>query len=361
MAEAFRSRHPEIPRSTEGELPESKIFDLLSSVGNGEHKALELILMREGVIYSQSAMWHEVMNHQMDECGWEMDRGLPFKHCRGSLAPIGLVTREALRLDGTAWGYEITQYGLRTGVPFAGALLKWSYEHPEHSLYKMFGVTMSTSVKDEETLEKKRAQETRYKLLWEIATNPSNRIRITDVSNALNELPSLISEHVRSFSKAGVVSYEGVPQGKPVSYFRLKQNVLDQDTKPYRPYNSGKSIPIRVYNLITRSLQQEPSKYVSIGEIADRLIIEFPEYEDLNKKELNVVITVSLSSFERQGHVERQKFKNDFHSEITLLDEKREGITSLITVIDKFKNGDRHTIEEGRKFAQRVVNDSSLF
>ena len=30
----------EMPRHTEGELPEVKIFDLLSSVGNGENKAL---------------------------------------------------------------------------------------------------------------------------------------------------------------------------------------------------------------------------------------------------------------------------------------------------------------------------------
>lgn len=141
----------------------------------GEHKALELIVMRGGLIYSADTLWREVMSHQEDK-GWKMARTVPFGHCQNSFAPIGLVTKEALSPDGTAWGYEITQYGLDTGVPFAGVLLKWSYENPEHSLYKMFAPTQSASIKDEQTLYKKRGQETRYKIFWETATNPSDGI-----------------------------------------------------------------------------------------------------------------------------------------------------------------------------------------
>lgn len=154
MVEVFRPRLQEISRGTEGVLPEAKIFDLLSSVGNGEHHAQNLIVMRKRVVYSEYAFYKEVVSHQEKDRRWRMNMRTPFKHC-DTLSRIGLVAKEALYPDGSTWGYQITPYGLRTGVPFAGLLLKWSYEHPEHSLYKMFGSTQSTSIKDQQTLEKK--------------------------------------------------------------------------------------------------------------------------------------------------------------------------------------------------------------
>jgi hypothetical protein len=231
VAEGFRPGQPEIPRNTEGKLPEAKIFDLLSSVGNAENKALELIVMREGVIYSSSAQDREMINRQGNNPGWRMGWAVPFGHCRQSLAPIGLV-RETLSADGREWGYEITQYGLRTGVPFAGGLLKWSYEHPDHSLYKMFGPTNSASIKDEQTLGKKRAQETRYKIFWEMATNSSNRIRLIDVANNTNERPDLIDNHLESLNKNGFISYHATEKGKSYSYFKRAETVPDKDPEP---------------------------------------------------------------------------------------------------------------------------------
>ena len=64
MVEAFRPRQPEMSRHTEGGLPDVKIFDLLSSVGTGEHHALDLIVMREEVIYSMRALDRDMINRQ---------------------------------------------------------------------------------------------------------------------------------------------------------------------------------------------------------------------------------------------------------------------------------------------------------
>lgn len=359
MAETFRGgQQPEILRDTEGKLPEAKIFDLLSSIGNGEHKALELILMRKGVIYSRSALYKEVMGHQVEGGGWRMNKTLPFAHCQSSLSPIGLVTKEALSEDATAWGYEITQYGLSTGVPFAGRLLKWSYEHPNYSLYKMFSSTNSPSVKDEQTLDKKRAQETRYKIFWEIITNPNKIKRHTDIVEGVGEDDPLIYNHLVALAKNGVISYESVEKGKPIVYFRLKEIVPDQEPKPY---HTDKMLSARAYSLLTQLRTQRPREYLSIKEISNALIQEYPEYEDIDRKSTETRVGHILSNLALQGHVERRRFDSYFKSELTLSIEQIEAITSLITLIDKFKNGDRQIIEEGRRFAQKVANDPSLF
>ena len=356
--EGFRPNQPEMPRNTEGELPEARIFDLLSSVGNAENKALELIAMREGGIYSKFYFYQEVMSHQTESTGWRMNAAVPFRHCEASLSPIGLVTREALSPDGTAWGYEITRYGIETGIPFAGLLLKWSYEHPKHSLYKMFGATTSTSMKDEQTLEKKRAQETRYKIFWEIGTNPNNRIKPQYIADEINENSSLVGTHLSSFSKNGIVSYERSEKGKSYSYFRIKEGVSDKDPK-HDLHN--KKLSTEIYNFITLSFKQRPSEYLSVEEIVDHLVEAYPEYEGIGRKWLSSRTAATLSDLERQGYVERKKFGYGFHSELALSDEQRVAIVSLVTLIDNFKNGDRQTIEEGKRFAQKVLNDSQLF
>lgn len=359
MVEAFRPvQQAEIQRHTEGELPEAKIFDLLSSVGNGEHHALDLIVMREGVIYSMKALDKEMINRQGENPAWRMGWGVPFSHCRQSLAPIGLVTREAFSPDNTAWGYQITEYGLRTGVPFAGLLLKWSYEHPEHSLYKMLSSTNSTSIKDQQVLDKKRAQETRYKIFWEIVTNSSNRMRLTDLADAVNEDYRLTKNHLVSLSKSGIITYEAIRPGQSFSYFRLKDTVSDKEPGPYGKH---RILATRLYNFLTQHSIQAPNEYLSVDEITNALIQEYPEYKNLNKKSLSSRAVNTLTDFEKQGHTERERFRADYHSEIILSDEQREVIVSFVTPLDNFKNGDRETIEEGRRFAQRVLNDPRPF
>lgn len=336
-------------------LPEAKIFDLLSSVGNGENKALELIVMREGVIYSSYYLWKEVMNHQGNNPGWRMGLTVPFGHCEDSLSPIGLVTKEALSPDGTAWGYEITQYGLRTGVPFAGLLLKWSHDHPNYSLYKMFASTASSAAKNEQTLDKKRAQETRFKIFWEIATYPSKRIRRADIVHETGENQAIISRYLADLAKNGIISYEASEHGKPIAYYKLKETIPDKEPEPYFGWLT---LTARVYEII----KQDHNGYLPGEQIANLLIKDYPEYEKLKRKSLVGSIAGILSHLVEQGYAERQKFiGSQFLSELTLSDKQKEATVSLITLIDKFKTGDAQTTMEGRAFAQRLLVDPNLF
>jgi len=352
MEEGSMERQQEIQRHTEGELPEVKIFDLLSSVGNGEHKALELIVMGKGMkTYSKRGLWHEVMNNQTKNKRWNMDIGLPFDHCQYSLSPIGLVTRETLRSDDTAWGYGITEYGIKTGIPFAGLLLKWSYEHPEHSLYKMFGATTSSSVKDERTFEKKRAPETRHRIFRELATSQNDRIRLTDIANAINEDNNLISVHLSSLRKNGIITYDVTEAGKPFLYYRKKTIVPDKEQEPYM---HQKTLSAAVYDLLTH-------EYLSREEVVNLVINKYPRYGDLERESLSGDVGKTLSHFATQGYLERKKFSKDFQSQVTLSGQQRETIASLVTLIDNFKNGDKQTIDKGREFAKQVASDPNLF
>jgi len=360
MVEAFRPPRQEFQRHREGELPESEMFGLLSVV-NSENKLLEVIVMREGIRYSKLFLYKEIMSHQAEDRRWKMHVGLPFAHCEKSFSPIGLVDAQALSADGSVREYQITRFGLET-VPFAGLLLKWSYEHPEHSLYDMLGTTNSSSIKDEQTLEKKRAQETRYriyKFLLEASANPSNRIiGLIDVANGINEDFRMVSSHFKSLSKSGVISYEASARGKSYSYFRRKETVPDQEPTQYR---TGKILLSRVYDLLTYSLQEKPDEYLSGEEMTNLLTDKYPEYKDVNRKSLSMRIASILPNFEKQGYSEREKFHRGFKSEVFLSDRQRELIMSFITAIDNFKNGDKEAIREGREFAQIVVNDPNLF
>jgi hypothetical protein len=356
-AEGFSPR-PETPRNIEVKLPEARIFDLLAAFGNGENKALELIVMREGYSYSDSAIYNETMDHQAKNKRWDMNRSLPFAHCERSLSPIGLVTKEALRSDDTAWGYQITRYGIETGIPFAGALLKWSYEHPDHSLYKMFGSTTSTSVKDEQALDKKRSPETRYRIFWEIATSPSNKIRLTDIVNETSEERSLIGAHLRSINKNNVVTYNYIDKGRQISFYKRAEKVPDKDPEPYQRRNT---LSTRVWDLLSHPTENKTSEYLSTEEIINSLINRYPEYEDLQRESFSRNTSSILSTLEKQGYAQREKFSHFSRSELTLTEGQREAVVSLVTVIDKFMSGDREAIDKGRRFAQRASSDPSLY
>lgn len=354
MPEAFTPRLPEVQEKIEGELPEVRIFDLLSSIGNGENKALELIVMKRGVTYSKNQLCRETMNHQSPDNRWDMDKNLPFSHCEQSLSPIGLVTKEALSPDGSTWGYQITDKGITTGIPFAGLLLKWSHEHTKHSLNSMFGSTASSKIKDQTTLEKKRGQETRYRILWEIITHPNINLRLTDLADAISESHILVGNHLTNLNQKGVISYQHTEAGKPISLYKMKGNYRSQEPEPYRKLLA---LSHAVYDIYLQNQQETLSR----EQVWLILIGRNPEYGKLDKKNLLGSISKIQRNLERQGYLEVEKFWNKMQSTIIVSDEQKEAILSLLNTIDRFKMGDEDSIEEGRKFAQRVANDPNLF
>lgn len=183
-------------------------------------------------------------------------------------------------------------------------------------------------------------------------------MRLTDIADAINEDYRLTEDHLVSLSKNGIITYEGTPLGKSFSYFKLKETVSDKEPEPY---GSNRTLSTRLYNFLTKHSIEAPNEYLSVEEIANALIQEYPEYKNLNKKRLSTKAVNTLTDFEKQGYTERERFRADYHTEIILSEQQREVIESLVTLLDSFKDGDRQTIEEGRRFAQRVLNNPNLF
>lgn len=357
MEQPSMERQPEIQMHTSGEIPKELIYGLLSSLGNGENKCEEIIIMgiNRQKVHSRMDLYREVMNHQDPNRRWEMGRDVPFGHCENSFAPISLVAKEVLSDEG-GWGYIITQYGIETGIPFAGGLLKWSYEHQNLSLFQMFGPTSSSSSRGEQPIDKKRSPETRYNLLFEIVTNPSNRKREVDLVHGIGEKSKLISHHLMSLEKNKIITYQAVGLGKPIAYYRIKDDApLDKQPEPTRRIPTLSS---HVFEI----LKENKGNFLSTEQVYDLLIKKYPTYGEREKQSLAGHVNDVLNHLEKQKYTEREKFVGgQFHSEITLSDEQREAITSLVEFLDKFQKGDIQTLREGREFAFMVANNPSVF
>ena len=127
-------------------MPNEELDNLLAAIGNNEAKAVTLLVMRTGTIYSQRDLHQAVIHAQGKSIGWRMRKRSPFGYCEDSLSPIGLVTKEVIDELGTTFGYARTEYGEQVGVPLAGLLLDFSRRHPENvSLYRLFWSTASSS------------------------------------------------------------------------------------------------------------------------------------------------------------------------------------------------------------------------
>lgn len=237
-----------------------------------------------------------------------------------------------------------------------GGLLKWSYERPNFSLYQMFGSTNSTSTRGEQAIDKKRAPETRHRLLSEITTNPRSEIREVDLINALGEDQSTISKHLISLGKNNVINYQAVAQGKPYANYRLKVNApLDKQPELWR---TSLTLSSQVFEI----LKANNGKYLSRERLTDLLIENYPNYGEIKRRSIMDTVSRILVHLEKQKYVEREKFVGgQLLSEITITDEQRKAIVSLLQFLDKFQKGDSDILREGREFAQKIASNLSLF
>lgn len=141
-------RLPAVPEVRKKErLSDEELGNLLAAFGNNEAKAVTLIAMRKGVIYSEYDLYSAVIEKQGEGVGWRQSRGVPFTYCRSSFENIGLVAKSVSDPVLETWGYLKTDYGEELGDALAGLLLDFSLRHPEVSLYDIFGSTTSRGEK----------------------------------------------------------------------------------------------------------------------------------------------------------------------------------------------------------------------
>lgn len=338
-------------------LSSEQLGSLISAVGNLEGKASTFLLMEHGRIYSKGNLYHEFMRAQGERIGWRPHRTIPFQYCQFSFLPIGLVAFEEIDPSLKTWGYGITPYGEKEGVPLAGLLLDFSERHPEFSLSQVFGSTSSPSqLKDIQTPEgktnfKKRAPILRLKIFRELV-RAELPIRELDLAYAVGENPATIGQHLARLADLHIIFYESTKRDQPYAFYKLSQERPNERPKQY---STLPSLTEKVYNFF---VNLGPSRGVSPEDIADSLIYENPEMVELDKKALQSNIVGICSYLSRQKYLEQGKFKEGLQSEITLSDIQRAALLELVTLINRFQEQDPETLEEGKRKAMEIINDS---
>ena len=323
-----------------------ELDNLLPAVGNNEIKALTLMTMGDGNLYTDYDL-----RRKLD---WRGRRGMFTQYCTHSLAPIGLVVKEVIDFDGNTWGWKISDLGEEEGLPLAGALSQWSLDHPRFSLYQMFGATSShfPRTSDEESShEKKRASKTRLQIFWELTTAPNNKVRLVDIETSSGEYSTLISQHIENMGRLKVVQYDSTKPGKSFAHYKLADVLPPEPPKPRR---SSISLTNNVYKILLENRET----FLSIEQINGELIkrdIRYRKYANL-KPEVSGI----LSSLKKQGHAVTEKFGHGIQSEITFSDEQREAMSSITTLLDAFQRQDPRILLNGRLSAAAILSDQHL-
>ncbi len=320
-------------------LSDEQLGNLISSVGNHEAKAITLLLMQPDVIYTQRDLFRIIINAQGERPGWRMHSSVPFEYCQNSLSPIGLVAKEVLEREGlTTYGYLITEYGIKVGVPLAGYMLDFSQKYPDFSLIDIFGATQSSSqtkeLPDQGIEFKKRAPITRLKIFWELLTS-SLPIREVYLAKSLGEKnETIIKDHLEALGGKGVISYEATEHGSPFAFYQL-----NPDHPPEQPlaYRDQPSLTERVY----RVLQEDP-----VREWAWESLTRYLGYTNLPR-----TISSILSHLEKTGYAKRGKFSEEYRSEVNLTGEQRAMLAELMAILDRFQTQDPQVLQNGKKLA----------
>ena len=318
-------------------LSDEQLGNLISSLGNHEAKAITLLVMRHDTIYTRNDLHRILISVQGGRPGWRMGDSIPFQYCQDSLSPIGLVAKEVLETEGlTTYGYMITEFGTKVGVPFAGYMLNFSKRHPTVSLIDIFGATQSPSkireLEDQDIEFKKRAPITRLKIFRQLLTS-SLPIRQVDLTKSLGEKQSIIQNHLKALEGRGIILYEAIERGSPVTFYQLNPDHAPEQPPVYRGFLS-----------LTRDVYQA--------------LCEWPEREwnteslasYLGRTYLHNISGI-LSLFARKGYAKRGKFSAEYQSEINLTPEQRAMLADLVAILDRFQTQDPQILQKGKELA----------
>lgn len=339
-------------------LSDEELGNLLAAIGNHEAKAVTLLVMRPGEIYTRGELFKELSRAQGKDKGWKIHSDTLFSYCEDSLAPIGLVAKEALNPDLSTYGYSKTEYGKEIGDLLAGLLLDFSLRHPDISLIDIFGQTMSRAKEStiSSTLQfKKRAPIARlniFRALLQVQHLPITETGLLKMFPGLNIFTNVRGKHLLSYlrplSEKGILSFRTIDKN-PRSLYRLAALVPEEDPPPY--YNSQGYPHIRLTRLVWRTVRNNPEKLWSREEIAQHLTEEHTDLARNQRKGLASNISVILVHLHKEGYLGNLSLPQ---SEISINDTQRGILSDLLTLLDKVQNRDKEVLETGKKLADRL-------
>lgn len=361
MAPSESSENPtittvEIPRSLSipevrknEPLSDEEMGNLLAAIGNNEAKALTLIAMKRGSIYTPKRLRKAVWEIQGDKKGWPISDMAVLGYCRFSFEDIGLVAKSVSDSIRGTWGYIKTDYGEEQGDALAGLLLDFSLNHEGVSLYQIFGATQSTSEEREvdssagKTEFKTRSPLRRLRVLWELVTS-EGQMSVTTLSKLLDENPDMINAHLERLSVFNLVHFETTKFGEEITAYQLSENLPDQPPTLlfHRP-----TLTKSMYELIS----SDPNKTWGTHELIEAINTKRKAVNKLPLSRPNARFVGILKHLEREGYVTQIGFKGEERSKVWVDEDQRVVLIDILTLIDNFQRQDPEVLREGRLLA----------
>lgn len=289
---------------SEGRIPDEEMGNLLAAIGNNEAKALTLLLMQPGRIYTRRDI-HDVfirIQGGEDNAGWQSSHSLQFNYCQNSLAPIGLVAKEVVEggVVLQTYGYMTTEYGEAVGKHLAALLLGFSRAHPDFSLYDFFGATQSTSNTDPRN--KKRAPLERMRILWELVT-ATLPIRQVDLTERLGKdhRQSLIGNHLRELARKRVIEYNANDGRTEINLSDKQRQVIGDLIEIVDKFQNRDPM------ILTKGGQLTSLFLTSPGEVSNLMLKTREHSSAANKKPLEEHFATFLSIISRNPGISQRE------------------------------------------------------
>jgi hypothetical protein len=319
--------------------------NLIPAVGNHEPKALLCLAMKPGIPYTRGDLKNLLREIQGDNAGWDMSDSLGWDYCMGSLAPIGFVAKEIIDLDKGIVGFAKTPFGENIGEAVCGHFLDYSLEHPETSLYRIFGATNTRWESSN------RSPITRVEIFGELLTR-QQPIRITDLLN--NKVSSRAKQHVLSMARDGLINFSGQDINAPIAKYSLG-DVSFEDI-PKQPKKSR--FPGEVRDVILNRLSNIGQDEITLPEIVGDLILQTPEYGKIDGDFFRRKTAATLRRFSRHGAVKYVgKFGKDQRTEITLTPDQEKILSDCLELVWAMEEMSPEFIERGRAEARKILAD----
>lgn len=338
-------------------ISDLELGNLLAAVGNHEVKALTLLAMKEGEIYSRDRLHQRLLEIQGLRPGWSIGKTTPFDYCRYSLSPIGLVAQEVVDQWQNIYGYTKTRYGEDLGIPFAGLMLRLSEKYLSYSLYQVFANTMSKYPnKDKhnedktEQQNKKRAPITRLKIFQQLLQYPSGPIREVDLAKLIGEDVSMVRRHLDNLSRNGIITF--ISTRVDTEYTRYILNPDHHSEPPSSKGYHGIRVPLTQFVYLT--VTEQSGKAFTVNMLVDKYINEHGIEGD--RKSIRKTISNILGRLRNQGYIKWEGVLHEGNqSQIYLSDTQRTFLRDIVSTMVQFQVRDEAFLANARQYAQELL------
>jgi hypothetical protein len=351
-----REQQPRLPGER---LSDQRRDELLAGVFNSEAKMIVLGGMALDPRFQTSGELDQMIRSmQRGYDGWPISTGTPHKYCSVSFSDIAVVVADEIRNDRTTLAYKPTNAGI-DALPAIGYLLEYSERHPDASVQKIFSMTVtsagagtynSAEEQEEANDPKKRAPKTRFRILKTILA-ADGPLREIDVREKL-ETKFELTKHLENLHNAGIITYRAprTGEGDWVRFTPTQQAIEDPSAIPAN--SDAPTLDMRI-TLAVSQLEGE----MTTSSVAAKLIELFPDYEDRTKTYVNSRVSMRLNYLSREGYLAKGEATGDKLTDISLTDEQRTRLEDLVTIIDRFQEGEPEFLDEGRAKAVAILTD----